>query len=106
MTVIEKNIHVWWYILQLLNSFFATVFGFGQDGANAGSYTREDSEKEVLEINVKGAITFLVVASGFLLLLFYFMSSWFVWLLIVLFCIGGAEVIFYACLFLSPTSLG
>ncbi|EHA8587399.1 signal peptide peptidase-like 2 [Cocos nucifera] len=51
----------------------------------------EDSEKEVLEINAKGAIIFVVAASAFLLLLFYFMSSWFVWLLIVLFCIGGTE---------------
>lgn len=62
-----------------------------KDGVNAGSYTAQDPEKEILEINVKGAITFLIAASAFLLLLFYFMSSWFVWLLIVLFCIGGAE---------------
>lgn len=33
------------------------------------------------------------------------MSSWFVWLLIVLFCIGGAEVIFCSCLFLSPIEI-
>jgi hypothetical protein len=70
MTVIEKNIHVWWYILQLLNSFFATVFGFGQDGANAGSYTREDSEKEVLEINVScGCVSFSVASFLFYVVL-------------------------------------
>ncbi|KAJ3701602.1 hypothetical protein LUZ61_005307 [Rhynchospora tenuis] len=62
-----------------------------QDGPNTGSYARQDPEKEILEINVKGAIVFLIAASAFLLLLFYFMSSWFVWLLIVLFCIGGTE---------------
>ncbi|KAJ4766166.1 signal peptide peptidase [Rhynchospora pubera] len=61
------------------------------DGANTASYARQDPEKEILEINVKGAIVFLIAASAFLLLLFYFMSSWFVWLLIVLFCIGGTE---------------
>jgi signal peptide peptidase-like 2B len=82
--------------------FLGYCLGFGQDGTNAGSYTRQDSEKEILEINVKGAITFLIAASVFLLLLFYFMSSWFVWLLIVLFCIGGAEVIFCLVYFFLP----
>nr|XP_029117616.1 signal peptide peptidase-like 2 [Elaeis guineensis] len=62
-----------------------------KDQPNTGMNDREDPEKEVLEINAKGAIIFVVAASAFLLLLFYFMSSWFVWLLIVLFCIGGTE---------------
>lgn len=57
----------------------------------SGGSTREDTGKEVLEINARGAIIFVIAASAFLLLLFYFMSSWFVWLLIVLFCIGGIE---------------
>lgn len=61
-----------------------------QDGPNSGTTNRED--KEIFEISAKGAIVFILVASVFLLLLFYFMSSWFVWLLIVLFCIGGIEV--------------
>ncbi|KAG6479820.1 hypothetical protein ZIOFF_063294 [Zingiber officinale] len=62
-----------------------------EDQHNAAAENREDSETEILEINAKGAIVFVIVASVFLLLLFYFMSSWFVWLLIVLFCIGGIE---------------
>ncbi|XP_042439922.1 signal peptide peptidase-like 2 [Zingiber officinale] len=62
-----------------------------KDQHNAAAENREDSETEILEINAKGAIVFVIVASVFLLLLFYFMSSWFVWLLIVLFCIGGIE---------------
>lgn len=66
-----------------------------QEQLNAAAENREDSETEILEINAKGAIVFVIVASVFLLLLFYFMSSWFVWLLIVLFCIGGIEVLFY-----------
>jgi signal peptide peptidase-like protein 2B len=61
-----------------------------KDGPNSGTTNRED--KEIFEISAKGAIVFILVASVFLLLLFYFMSSWFVWLLIVLFCIGGIEV--------------
>ncbi|XP_024044229.1 signal peptide peptidase-like 5 isoform X2 [Citrus clementina] len=52
---------------------------------------KDDSEKEVLDITAKGAIVFVIVASTFLVLLYFFMSSWFVWLLVVLFCIGGIE---------------
>ncbi|XP_073012986.1 signal peptide peptidase-like 2 [Typha latifolia] len=62
-----------------------------KDGPIAGANNSEHSEKEILEINAKGAVIFVIAASAFLLLLFYFMSSWFVWLLIVLFCIGGTE---------------
>ncbi|KAG2726198.1 hypothetical protein I3843_01G098500 [Carya illinoinensis] len=51
----------------------------------------DDLEKEVLDISAKGAIFFVIMASAFLLLLYFFMSSWFVWVLIVLFCIGGVE---------------
>ncbi|PKU76741.1 Signal peptide peptidase-like 2 [Dendrobium catenatum] len=61
-----------------------------KDQTGAGMINSEN-EKEILEINAKGAIIFVIAASAFLLLLFFFMSSWFVWLLIVLFCIGGVE---------------
>ncbi|KAK7295862.1 hypothetical protein RJT34_18775 [Clitoria ternatea] len=50
-----------------------------------------DSEKEIVNIDSKGAIIFVIAASAFLVLLFFFMSSWFIWVLIVLFCIGGIE---------------
>ncbi|CAM8940667.1 unnamed protein product [Rhodiola kirilowii] len=52
---------------------------------------RTKASDEVLDLTVKGALVFLVTASAFLLLLYFFMSSWFAWLLIVLFCIGGIE---------------
>ncbi|KAG5252083.1 signal peptide peptidase 2B [Salix suchowensis] len=58
--------------------------------ANASAF-KDDTEKEVIDINVKSAIVFVITASTFLLLLYFFMSSWFVWLLIVLFCFGGIE---------------
>lgn len=73
-----------------LNRFY--LFLAKQDGPDTRTRNREASEKEVLEINTKGAVIFVIAASAFLLLLFYLMSSWFVWLLIVLFCIGGTEV--------------
>ncbi|KAI4344990.1 hypothetical protein L6164_012160 [Bauhinia variegata] len=50
-----------------------------------------DDEKEVVNIDTKGAIVFVITASTFLVLLFFFMSTWFIWVLIVLFCMGGIE---------------
>ncbi|XP_057957928.1 signal peptide peptidase-like 2 isoform X2 [Malania oleifera] len=61
-----------------------------KESSNAGT-VKVDSEKEVLDISAKGAVVFVIAASTFLVLLYFFMSSWFVWLLIVLFCIGGIE---------------
>ncbi|XP_061364171.1 signal peptide peptidase-like 2 isoform X2 [Gastrolobium bilobum] len=48
-------------------------------------------DEEIVNIDTKGAIVFVITASTFLVLLFFFMSSWFIWVLIVLFCIGGIE---------------
>ncbi|CAN4104613.1 unnamed protein product [Withania somnifera] len=53
--------------------------------------TREEDDKEILNITTKSAFIFVISASAFLLLLYFFMSSWFVWLLIILFAIGGVE---------------
>lgn len=50
-----------------------------------------DSEKEIININAKSAVFFVLTASTFLVLLYFFMSSWFVWVLIILFCLGGVE---------------
>ncbi|XBI33809.1 hypothetical protein VPH35_119717 [Triticum aestivum] len=59
-----------------------------QQGPNSGTNNRQD--KQVIEITAKRAGFQIVICSVFLLL-FYFMSSWVAWLLIVLFCIGGIE---------------
>ncbi|KAL6970846.1 Signal peptide peptidase-like 3 [Sarracenia purpurea var. burkii] len=61
-----------------------------KESANAKT-VQDDAEKEVLDITAKSAIIFVLTASTFLVLLYLFMSSWFVWVLIVLFCIGGIE---------------
>lgn len=45
-----------------------------------------------MDLSVAGAVCFVITASTFLLLLYFFMSTWFVWVLIVLFCIGGIQV--------------
>lgn len=52
----------------------------------------DEEDKEILQLTTKSAVIFVITASTFLVLLYLFMSSWFVWLLIVLFCIGGIEV--------------
>ncbi|OVA01645.1 Protease-associated domain [Macleaya cordata] len=60
-------------------------------GSSSAGAVKDDSEQEVLDINAKGAVFFVITASTFLVILFFFMSSWFVWLLIVFFCIGGIQ---------------
>ncbi|KAK4260596.1 hypothetical protein QN277_003689 [Acacia crassicarpa] len=45
----------------------------------------------VVYINTKTAVLFVVVASCFLFMLYKLMSSWFIEVLVVLFCIGGIE---------------
>lgn len=45
----------------------------------------------IVDINTMSAVLFVVVASCFLVLLYKLMSFWFIELLVVLFCIGGAE---------------
>ncbi|XP_042040299.1 signal peptide peptidase-like 3 [Salvia splendens] len=60
-----------------------------QDSGSAAD--KDDEEKEILHISAKSAIVFVITASTFLLLLYFFMSAWFIWLLIILFCIGGIE---------------
>ncbi|RDX98716.1 Signal peptide peptidase-like 2 [Mucuna pruriens] len=61
-----------------------------KESSNAET-AKDDFDKEIVNIDSKGAIIFVIAASTFLVLLFFFMSSWFVWVLIVLFCIGGIE---------------
>ncbi|KAL4382237.1 hypothetical protein AHAS_Ahas04G0213400 [Arachis hypogaea] len=45
-----------------------------------------------VEISTMAAISFVVIASCFLLMLYKLMASWFIEVLVVLFCIGGVEV--------------
>ncbi|KAK3434329.1 hypothetical protein EUGRSUZ_D01835 [Eucalyptus grandis] len=45
----------------------------------------------VVEISTTSAVLFVIIASGFLIVLYKLMSTWFIELLVVLFCIGGVE---------------
>ncbi|KAH9604125.1 hypothetical protein KSS87_010465 [Heliosperma pusillum] len=59
-----------------------------------------------VDISTRSALLFVVIASGFLVMLYKLMSVWFIDVLVVLFCIGGAEGL-QTCLvaFLSRTTL-
>nr|XP_043633934.1 signal peptide peptidase-like 3 isoform X2 [Erigeron canadensis] len=50
-----------------------------------------DEENEIIEMSTTSAVVFVITASTFLVLLYFFMSSWFIWVLIVFFCIGAVE---------------
>ncbi|KAL4578556.1 hypothetical protein LXL04_014680 [Taraxacum kok-saghyz] len=50
-----------------------------------------EEENEIIEMNTMSAVAFVITASTFLVLLYLFMSSWFIWVLIVFFCIGSIE---------------
>lgn len=54
-----------------------------------GEHVQEDSS--VFNINVASAVLFVLFASGFLFLIYKLMSTWFLLLLVILFCIGGVE---------------
>ncbi len=66
-----------------------------QEGADAYLTELDVEEKDIVDINVVSAVLFLVLASVFLILLYYFMSNWFLILLVILFCIGGFEVFWH-----------
>lgn len=65
-----------------------------QEGDPSAPETEQDT-KDVVDINVASACLFMVLASGFLLLLYFFMSEWFLRLLVIIFCIGGFEVLWF-----------
>ncbi|CAK8574439.1 unnamed protein product [Lathyrus sativus] len=75
--------------------FTATDQADENDFSPKGSSTAEkgagDSENDIVNIDARGAVIFVITASTFLVLLFFFMSSWFIYVLIFLFCIGGIE---------------
>lgn len=52
---------------------------------------RDDSSNEIIHINARATVVFVIVASVLLMLLYFFMSARFIWLLIILFCISGTE---------------
>lgn len=59
----------------------------------------------VVEITTTSAIVFVVVASCFLVMLYEFMSSTFIEVLVVLFAIGGVEVCNHSHIAVIPFSL-
>ncbi|KAL3498864.1 hypothetical protein ACH5RR_041596 [Cinchona calisaya] len=64
---------------------------FLKDASDEAPITKGASLSNMVDINTTSAVLFVVIASCFLILLYKLMSSWFLDVLVVLFCIGGAE---------------
>ncbi|XP_010544387.1 PREDICTED: signal peptide peptidase-like 4 [Tarenaya hassleriana] len=62
-----------------------------KDGSDELLQSATTSSRGVVDVTVISAILFVVVASGFLIMLYKLMSFWFIEVLVVLFCIGGVE---------------
>ncbi|GJW64949.1 signal peptide peptidase-like protein 3 [Tanacetum coccineum] len=63
----------------------------GYDELSPKPNRKDDEENEIIEMSTMSAVVFVITASAFLVLLYLFMSSWFIWILIVFFCIGAVE---------------
>lgn len=63
-----------------------------QDGSDEFSNMEGVDSNGFVDINMASAVSFVVIASCFLVMLYKLMSFWFIEVLVVLFCIGGVEV--------------
>ncbi|CAM0884319.1 unnamed protein product [Alopecurus aequalis] len=57
----------------------------------AGGDQEAAAEPEIVELEAKTAVLFIVVSSCVLLFLFFFTSVWSAWLLVILFCFSGLQ---------------
>ncbi|XP_045794591.1 signal peptide peptidase-like 4 [Trifolium pratense] len=62
-----------------------------KDDSNEYLNTENAGSSGYVEISTVAAVSFVVIASCFLFMLYKLMSYWFVEILVVLFCIGGVE---------------
>lgn len=72
-----------------LDIFWLTV----QDGSDEYLSKENYRSSGFVDINTTSAVFFVVIASCFLVMLYKLMSYWFIEVLVVLFCIGGIEVL-------------
>jgi len=66
---------------------------FLQDASDEIPNTKDVGVSGIVNMNAKAAVLFVLVASCFLFMLYKLMSPWFIEVLVVLFCIGGIEVL-------------
>lgn len=52
----------------------------------------KEGKDDVIDISVLSAMLFVLLASGFLMLLYFYISAWFIRVLVIIFCFGGFEV--------------
>lgn len=62
-----------------------------KDAAHEVAVNAESGYAGFVDISTRSAVLFIVIASCFLVMLYKLMSVWFIDVLVVLFCIGGAE---------------
>ncbi|KDO86182.1 hypothetical protein CISIN_1g009437mg [Citrus sinensis] len=62
-----------------------------KDGSDEFSNMEGVNSNGFVDINMASAVSFVVIASCFLVMLYKLMSFWFIEVLVVLFCIGGVE---------------
>ncbi|XP_019103687.2 signal peptide peptidase-like 2 isoform X3 [Beta vulgaris subsp. vulgaris] len=62
-----------------------------KDASDEVAASVETGSAGFVDISTTSALLFVVIASGFLVMLYKLMSVWFIDILVVLFCIGGAE---------------
>jgi signal peptide peptidase-like protein 2B len=70
------------------------------------SVSKVEPEEDVMHITTKAVVFFILISSIFLMLFYWFMSDWFVWILIILFCIGGVEEMHICLVALLSRSFG
>nr|KYP77085.1 Signal peptide peptidase-like 2B [Cajanus cajan] len=64
-----------------------------KDASDDYANTENVGSSGYVEISTAAAVLFVVIASCFLVMLYKLMSFWFVEVLVVLFCVGGVEII-------------
>ncbi|XP_020262889.1 signal peptide peptidase-like 2 [Asparagus officinalis] len=79
----------------IISSVWSGADARNQDPSDPG-FKNEDAEESV-ELKTSSAIIFLVTASAVLLLLYFVLSKYSIWVLVVLFCIGGTTGL-HACI--------
>ena len=75
----------------MINYFLRSLLVF-QDSPFDMELEKMKEDEDSVNISMTAAAFFVLFASAFLLLLYFFLSEWTIWILVVIFCIAGVEV--------------
>uniref|UniRef100_R7W6K1 Signal peptide peptidase-like 2B n=1 Tax=Aegilops tauschii TaxID=37682 RepID=R7W6K1_AEGTA len=82
--------------------FYRVFSHLVKDGHESSVNIDAEGSTGMVDITMTSAMLFIVVASLFLVMLYKLMSHWFVELLVVIFCIGGVELMTHYALLFYP----